>query len=596
MQFGTENCASSSIIANIPNFTPSGLYDMPDDLESPPQNYKELGHNGCLRLPPPSILGVGMASTATNYEQLDRQVQIRSSRGSSPILGCHNYNVLEKPDAMSQRSHSKSSKLQARAKLGYEDIDSSMIAEAGKRCDTTSSKPPIANRLMTAPQVCTSSTAHLTPATFPDEGNMYSAISEESQKQVSYHKALHLPQKPLRPQSECNNVDHELQLQANYMYDALSEANLMRVSAHKAPVPPQMFHMHMPQLEDYGKLDHTQPSSSDDLYDAISEESQMQVVHPEVYNKLTHRLSQLPSPTAEEYGELDHGHEAWEGSKGGAVTKSKHRITLGCRKKISEGVNGRPDSSMKVEGYEMLQGKEKSRTRHTVQGHQISRKWIPQPELEPYGKLEFNTKSGKKSDRDKPKPNTKSAQSYHEGTHSNFDPYGTLTSRSKHISDSSIDSQSINDQPGDMIEEEYSTPIPVYSVVDKTMPTRSLSVSKPAIDSNPPPGYEKLTPLCPSTAQLASSGSVVPTELIPPSAPPRRASIKKKRYENIIMESPMSEVRLPLDRNDMINHEPSKMAVLTSPVSSESANSSPVSESKPMLAPKPKIMPKPKIV
>lgn len=624
MQYRPEGITSGSIIANIPNFTPSELYDVPDDPDSL-QGYETLEHTSSRRHPvPPSILGVGITSTATKYEQLNRHKQIRKSRGSPPETlskPIREYDVPDRPDSMSQKSRSKSPRIDAPAKPGYEDIDFSSTNEAGKKCDKPLSKSPIAYRRMTSPQDVTGSVpchAHKSPvpsqkphrAQPEDYSNLdrtkplppndtYDAISEKTPMHVSAHKPLLPPPKPHRPQSAYSNLDHAMPLPGNDLYSVVSEETQVHISAHKAPLSPQMSHT-PPEFEDYGKLDHnhTQPFPCD----AQSEESQMQVVHPEMYHKLNHRHSELPSPSAEEYGELDHSRDAWEASKAGVVSKprGKYSTTSGtsaCKKKNFEGPQTtEPDNLVKVEGYEMLQGK--SKTRHTVQCHQPNRKLPHLPEQ--YGRLEHNTrgstKPGKMSDRDKPNPNPKlsSGQSHQDGTQSNFDPYGTLTSTSNRVSSSSIDSESSNGKPGDMIEEEYSTPI--YSVMDKPKPgQKALSASKTGngVAAIPPPGYEKFTPLCPSTAQLAARVSVSATELNPPSAPPRNASIKKKRYENI---DPSGEVGAKTE-DGTNNQEVSKVAMTPPSLSSEAANSrgldSSVTENKP---PKPKVKPKPRIV
>ena len=385
-------------------------------------------------------------------------------------------------------------------------------------------------------------------------------------------------------------------------------------AGQKGPVlPPKHFR---DESDNYGKLDHGESLTNNEMYGTVfGEDNQMLLVHPEMYNKLNHNM--LSSEISEQYGELDHGVGAWGTSQGGSSTnpKSNHYSTTSTTSALTKKTYGgaltpddlRPKNGMRVDGYESFQGE---RTRHTVNDSQLTRKLPKKPKA--YGQLEPNVKgiSKKKSDQYKSKPNSKSSNQ--EGTRTKFDPYGTLPSSRKTVDDSSLYSEITTEEKDDIIEEEYSTPI--YNIDRAPMPVQRAHPPKyesPRDNGSlPPPGYEKFSPLCPTTAQLAAI-SVVPSELAPPSAPPRTASIKKKIHDEMSSEdkmllddSPVSDEVTAFEVGTrIVSNTPQVSKVLEvppppppyEPADGKCMNSL-MSENKPVLAPKPRAKPKRKLV
>lgn len=527
-----------------------------------------------LRLEPENGLGKRqLTPVSPNSSPPHRENIVSPNRETAPSTS-DGYGKLERTNKPKQNSHPARATIIKPSRPGYEDIDLDCpIQEGYGRLERNGSDSP-------------------PPLPMPRE-------NRDTSKSPHLSKRLFPPKKPPPYQRSPSPAPQQ---------DEVVQEGYGHLERSHAPAT---------------KEGHTH--SAEDTYEALDDGVQLQVVHPEAYNKLSH--THFTEQDSEAYCRLD---------------------TKPAIKKLSvPSMNAEPEVQSKM------------RMRHTVHST---------PKLhsghESYGKLNHSvskqepnavSRSKQEHSRPKPVPRQSSLQSppgdrdYGRlerngaaGPRHGFDPYGSLPVDAERVSIASNTSQdsmtSLKSGPGDVMEEEGSTPLystvnkkgdtvnsnatinapgmPVYSSLKKPTPKQKPETSKAV----PPPGYENSGPL---NATAAAQAAATTANGVPPTVPPRASERNRLYYENVGADGKVLVEKQPLSDESFVDNEiyreskstpdndyvedssanamveaksdltPVAMATETVTMGTETGTSQ-TANAKPLPAPKPKPKPKPK--
>ncbi len=473
--------SGGSVIANIPDFAPPGVYDLPDErceeygkLDHPmgnnvrpsklafsestgdPSGYGKTQHHFREKSPrnatperqvPPLLSPHNGECSPEAYGRLDRGARLKSPRASPP--------VARTTRTSPPRSNPPPIKP---SRPGYEDIDKEFALEEEHRMVEKKDHPPIK----------------------PSRPG-YEDIDKEFTLEEEHRKKDHPPIKPSRPGYE--DIDREFEGREEHRKPEKSSVNcplplppqskspimakrvpppkpapyhsdskapyqgdmprarnsLMPSPPHSqqigeeygklntisaAPLQGQLSHAHTPAVQEmYGHLDHTPPKHmlDDDDYDIVDDGVP---VHPEQYKKLSH--THFSSQAEEEYGKLDD-----------SKNLEPNRNKFGGSLKSTPSSVLKHESDAVIDRYELLRAQAKMKERHTVHAPMNSRQDAVMLD-EQYGKL--NHETGKDSrmhlklSKDKmaptPMPRQSSLNSPHNTSVQNTltPPQGSITS------------------------------------------------------------------------------------------------------------------------------------------------------------------------